>query len=59
MKTSQAVDIAAPPQAVWAVISDIPNAASVISGIRKIEIIEPAAGPGMVGMERNPRAGLV
>lgn len=42
-------EIAAAPDAVWSIVSDIPNAASVISGIKEIEIHESATGPDIVG----------
>ena len=43
--------------AVWAVITDIENAAEIISGIEKIEIVEKPAN-GLVGLEvaRDPHS---
>lgn len=49
--TSRSVNIAAAPDAVWAVVADIPNAADVISGIKSIEVLEPASGPGITGLK--------
>jgi len=48
---SQSIDIAAAPEAVWAVIADIQNAVNVISGIKAIEILEAATGPTVTGLK--------
>ena len=47
----QSKEVVAAPEAVWSVVADIRNAASVISGIKEIEILETAAGPSMVGVK--------
>lgn len=49
--TSQSINIAAAPEAVWSVIIDIDNAVNVISGIKAIEIIKPASGPTVTGLK--------
>ena len=49
--TSQSTEIHAEPEAVWSVITDIHNAAKVISGIKDIEVLEEPAGPGIVGLK--------
>ena len=43
------VNISAPKTAVWAVMTDIDNAASILSGVEKIEVIEKPAD-GLIGM---------
>mgnify|MGYP001825862369 CR=1 FL=1 len=48
---SQSTEIAAAPEAVWRVITDIHNAANVISGIKQIQILDEAAGPNFVGLK--------
>jgi hypothetical protein len=42
-------EIAAKPDAVWGVVSDIRNAASVISGIKTIEVLEVPDASSIVG----------
>lgn len=49
--TSHSTEIAAPTDAVWRVIADIRNAAHVITGIKEIQVLEEAAGPGIVGLK--------
>jgi len=44
-------DIQATPQAVWDVVTDIEHCASVITGIKNIEILEPGAEPDRVGLK--------
>ncbi len=45
METSASIDIAAKPDAVWAIITDFENADKHISGILKVEVLEkPARG---------------
>lgn len=51
MQLSRSVDINAAPADVWSLISDIGNAAQWISGIKAIEVIEPATGPSIVGLK--------
>lgn len=51
MQLSHFVDIDAPLPEVWRVISDIEHSAAVISGIKSIEIITPAQGPGLLGLK--------
>jgi len=46
---SRVKEITAPPETVWAIISDIKNAANIISGIKNIETLEDSAGPSLVG----------
>lgn len=48
---NQSIEIVAAPEAVWAVIADIQNAVNVISGIKAIEIVEPASGPSITGLK--------
>jgi hypothetical protein len=47
----ESTQIVAAPEAVWAVITDIQNAAGVISGIKAIEILETAPGPTITGLK--------
>ncbi|MBT8055284.1 MAG: SRPBCC family protein [Xanthomonadales bacterium] len=49
--SSESKEIKAPPAAVWAVISDIGNAAAVISAIKDIEVLEPGNDGGIVGLK--------
>lgn len=51
MELLRTPDITASSQVVWNVVSDIENAASVVSGIRLIEILEPASGPSLTGLK--------
>ncbi|MGI5309870.1 SRPBCC family protein [Rheinheimera sp. WS51] len=37
--TSQSIQIAAAPEAIWQVVTDISNAAKVITGIKAIKVI--------------------
>jgi hypothetical protein len=48
---SESIEVVAAPEAVWTVIADIQNAANVISGIKAIEILEPAPGPTITGVK--------
>lgn len=48
---SESIEIVAAPEAVWAVIADIQNAANVISGIKAIQILEAAPGPTIAGLK--------
>jgi hypothetical protein len=48
---SQSIEIAAAPESVWAVVTDIQNAGNVISGIKAIEIVEAAPGPTITGLK--------
>lgn len=50
MRMSADVVVRAPRSVVWAVVTDIPNAASTIEGIEKIEIIDRPAS-GLVGLK--------
>lgn len=45
----RATEIAAKRDSVWALVSDIQNAASVISGIKAIEILEDSGGSSIIG----------
>ena len=45
------VMVKAPRETVWAVVSDIPNAASTIKGIEKVEVLEQPKGEGIVGLK--------
>ena len=47
----RSTEIIAPPRDVWNVVADIQNAVAVISGIKVIEILEPASGPSIVGIK--------
>lgn len=49
--TSESIRISGPADAVWAVISDIPNAAETITGIKQVEVLEPAGGDSLVGLK--------
>ncbi len=51
MKMSVSTDIQASPEAVWKIVSDIENAAATIRGITKVEVLEPATGPSLVGFK--------
>ncbi len=51
MQVSVSTDISATPTAVWKVITDVDNWASTISGINKVEVLEPAKGPSIVGLK--------
>ncbi len=51
MESRVSVDIAATPEEVWQVITDIENSKNVVSGIMDIEILEPATGPSIKGMK--------
>lgn len=50
MKVEVSVEIAASPEEVWKVISDIENSANVISGILEIEVLEQG-GEDLVGFK--------
>ena len=49
--TSRSIEIAAEPSRVWSVISDIENAVNHISGIKKIEVLEPRSNESIVGLK--------
>lgn len=51
MELARSIDIDASPQAVWDVISDIEHSASTIGGIDRIDLLEPANGPSIVGLK--------
>ncbi len=51
MEVAVSVDIDAPTQPVWDVISDIENCMDTISAINALEIIEPAKGPSIMGLK--------
>ena len=51
MQLSKSTNIAASPEEVWDVVSDIRNLASTIQGISRIEILESASGPSIVGLK--------
>ncbi len=51
MQVERSINIEAPPLAVWSIVSDIEKAESHISGIKKIEILEQAKGPSIVGLK--------
>jgi hypothetical protein len=51
MKLSRSIDISATKEHVWSYIANIENAGSWISGIKKVEILEPAKGPSIVGLK--------
>ncbi len=51
MRLSRSIDIQAPREAVWGVVTDIERAESTISGISKVEVLEPARGPSIVGLK--------
>ncbi len=50
-QVSRSKEIAAAPEAVWAVVADIENAVETISGIKAVEILETASGPSIVGLK--------
>lgn len=51
MKMSLSIPIDASPKKVWSIISDIENSADTISGIDKVEVLEPAKGPSITGLK--------
>ncbi len=51
MKMSVSTDIQATPEAIWKKISDIEKSQSMIRAIEKIEVLEPATGPSIVGLK--------
>ncbi|MBD3669714.1 MAG: SRPBCC family protein [Gammaproteobacteria bacterium] len=51
MQVTRSVEISAPIGDVWAIVSDIEHSDSIISGIKKVEILEPAKGPSIVGLK--------
>lgn len=51
MHVSRFTEIDASPQEVWKLVSNIENADAYISGIKKVEIIEKAAGPSLTGLK--------
>ncbi len=51
MRVSVSTDISAPPAAVWKVITDIEHSEAIIGGIDRVEILEPATGPSIVGLK--------
>ena len=50
MEITRSTVIAAPPAAVWEVVTDIEGSASTIRGISRIEVLEPATGPSILGL---------
>lgn len=50
MQVLAEVDVRAPRSVVWAVVTDIPNAAGTIEGIEKVEVLERPAS-GVVGLK--------
>lgn len=51
MQVRAEVDVRAPREAVWAVVTDIPNASRTIKGIERIEVLERPVGGGLVGLK--------
>lgn len=51
MEMSTSIDIDAPPTTVWNIITDIAYSADIIQGIHKVEVLEPAKGPSIVGLK--------
>lgn len=51
MQTSTSIQINASPDKVWQIIADIDNSADTISGINKIEILEPPKGNSIKGLK--------
>ncbi len=49
--TSRTKEIAAPPLAVWTVITDIESAADRISAIKEIAVLEPGGDESIVGLK--------
>jgi|AACY02.16.fsa_nt_gi Polyketide cyclase / dehydrase and lipid transport. len=55
-QVSRSPEILAPPRDVWKVVAGSQNAVDVISGIKAVEILEPASGPSIIGVTwREPR----
>ena len=50
-QVSRSTEIFAPPKDVWNVVANIQNAVAAISGIKAVEILEPASGPSIVGLK--------
>lgn len=51
MRLEVAVEVDAPVAEVWRIASDIENAERTISGIDKIEVLEPPSGEGILGLK--------
>jgi carbon monoxide dehydrogenase subunit G len=51
MQLSCSIEIDGAQADVWAVISNIENSATFISGIKKVEILEQPTGPSIVGLK--------
>ncbi|MCU7553771.1 SRPBCC family protein [Alteromonas sp. ASW11-19] len=51
MQVSRSIDIQAPQEVVWSIITDIENAQHRISGIKEVEILKPATGPSITGLK--------
>jgi uncharacterized membrane protein len=50
MKLSVEVIVAAPRPIVWEVVTDIENAATTLSGVERVEVLE-RPGPGILGLK--------
>lgn len=50
MRVTVETDILAPPDAVWRVVSDIEHAANTVKAIEKVEMLDHAKGPSLVGL---------
>ena len=51
MKAQSSIQINAPKEKVWKVVSNIENAAKTISGIQSVEILNPAGSNSMIGLK--------
>ncbi len=51
MQVNVSTDISATPSKVWKIITDIENSQATISGIDKVEVLEPAKGPSITGLK--------
>lgn len=51
MEMSVSTDIEAPAETVWNIIADIEHAHETIEGIDRLEVLEPATGPSIIGLK--------
>jgi carbon monoxide dehydrogenase subunit G len=51
MRVSVQTQVQAPPEVVWRIVADIPNAAQTVQAIEVVEVLEPARGPSITGLK--------